>query len=182
MQRPAMTIKPVRAGKSRRIGGRRREDGVVAIEFALLAPALLLLLLGAVQLGLVLRNYVILTNAVSVAAMQFAISRSDTKPASDAWTAMTNAAPTLTPTSNLKMTLAVGSPATACVTNANSSSAAATADSTCETALSNAAPTSGGTLQPASVTATFPCGAELTWINFWASSCKLTSTMAQGVQ
>jgi Flp pilus assembly protein TadG len=156
-------------------------DGVVAIEFALIAPAVLLLLLGSVQLGIVLRNYVILTNAVSVAAMQFSISRSDTTPASDAWSALTSAAPTLTPTTNLEMTLAVGSPATACVTNANSSSTATAANSTCATALTNAAPTSG-TPTPATVTGTFPCGAELTWINFWSSSCKLTSTMAQGVQ
>jgi Flp pilus assembly protein TadG len=157
-------------------------EGVVAIEFALLAPVVLLLLLGSVQLGIVFRNYVILTNAVSVAAMQFAISRSDTTPASDTWNALTNAAPTLTPTTNLEMTLAVGSPATACVTNANSSSSATAANSTCATALTDAAPTSSGTLQPASVTGTFPCGSELTWIKFWSSSCKLTSTMAQGVQ
>jgi Flp pilus assembly protein TadG len=176
---PAMTFKAQIAGRRKSRSG---EKGVVAIEFALLAPVLLLLLLGAIQFGLVLRNYVILTNAVSVTAMQFAISRSDTKPASDAWTAITSAAPTLTPTTNLEMTLSVGSPATACLSNANSVGTAESADSACQTALSNAAPTSGGTLQPSTVTATFPCGSELTWINFWSSTCKLTSTMTQGVQ
>jgi Flp pilus assembly protein TadG len=159
----------------------RAERGAVAIEFALLAPVLLLLLLGAVQFGLILRNYVMLTNAVNVGAMQFAISRSATTPASTAWTALTNAAPTLTPTTNIEMTLSVGSPLTACVTNANSLSAAEAADSTCATALAGAAP-SGGTLQPAAVTVTYPCGSQLTWYSFWSSTCKLTSTMTEGVQ
>jgi Flp pilus assembly protein TadG len=176
-----MTVSSRTAGR-RRHNGDLGEQGVVAIEFAFLAPVVLLLLLGAVQFGLVLRNYVILTNAASVGAMQFAISRSDGTPASDTWTAITTAAPTLTPTTNLNMTLSVGNPATACLTNANSLTAAKAADSTCGTALTDAAATSGGKLTPSTVTVTYPCGSELTWINFWSSTCKLTSTMAQGVQ
>jgi Flp pilus assembly protein TadG len=156
------------------------DKGAIAIEFALVVPALALLLLGTIQFGLLMRNYVVLTNAVNVGAMQFAISRSDTTPASDAWTAMTNAAPSLT-TSSLTVTLSVGSPATACLTNASSLSNAAAADSTCQTALANAAP-SGGTLQPATVNATYPCGSQLTWYNFWSSTCVLTATMTEGVQ
>jgi len=155
------------------------EKGATAVEFALLVPVLLLVLLGAVQFGLFLKNYVVLTNAVNVGAMQFAISRSDTTPASDAWTAITKAAPTLTPTTNLEVTLSVNG--TACVSNANSTTTAAAADTTCETALTSAAP-SGGTLQPAAVTVTYPCGSQLTWYNFWSSTCKLTSTMTEGVQ
>jgi len=176
-----MNIKAL-AGLRRRDDGSNGEKGTAIIEFAFLLPVLLLVLLGAVQFGIVLANYVMLTNATSVGAMQFAISRSDTSPASDAWTAITNAAPSLTPTSNLEMTLSVGSPLTACVTNANSLSSAAAADTTCATALTNAAPSTGGTLLPASVTLTYPCGTQLTWYNFWSSSCKLTSTIAEGVQ
>jgi Flp pilus assembly protein TadG len=165
-----------------RCAGRDSERGVVAIEFAFLLPVLLILLLGAIEFSLLLRNYVILTNAAGAAAMQFSISRSDTTPASDTWTAITNAAPSLTPTTNLQMTLSVGSPATACVSGANSLSAAKAADSTCSTALTGAAPTSGGTLQPSSVTASFPCGSEWTWIKFWSSTCRLTTTVTEGVQ
>jgi Flp pilus assembly protein TadG len=168
---------PAADGDSRQ----RAQRGAIAIEFALLAPVLLLLLLGAVQFGLMLNNYVMLTNAVNVGAMQFAISRSSTSPASTVWTAITDAAPALTPTSDLEITMSVGSPLTACVSNATSLSDAQAADSICATALSNAAP-SGGTLQPAEVTATFPCGSQLTWYSFWSSSCKLTSTMTEGVQ
>jgi Flp pilus assembly protein TadG len=154
-------------------------DGALAVEFALLVPVFLLVILGGVQFGLLIKNYVTLTNAVAVGAMQFAISRSDTTPASDAWTAITNAAPTLTPTTNLQMTLSVAG--TACVTNANSLSTAAAADSTCATKLAAAAPSSGA-LQSATVTVTFPCGTQLTWYNFWTSSCNLSSTMTEGVQ
>jgi Flp pilus assembly protein TadG len=156
------------------------ESGSVTIEFAFLLPILLLVLLGTIQFGLVLKNYVMLTNAVSVGAMQFAISRSNTSPASNTWTALTNAAPNLTPTTNLQMTLSVSG--TACVTNANSTSTAASADSTCATALSAAAPSASGTLQPATVNATFPCGTELAWFNFWSSTCQLSSTVSEGVQ
>ncbi len=173
-----MTIKAPALGK-RRNNGCLGENGAVAVEFALLAPVLLLLLLGTIQFGLTLRNYVMLTNAVSVGAMQFAISRSATNPASGAWTALTTAAPSLTPTTNLEMTLSVNG--TACVTNANSSSTATAGDTTCATALTNAAP-SGTTLQPSTVTATYPCGSQLTWYNFWTTTCKLTSTMTEGVQ
>jgi Flp pilus assembly protein TadG len=144
------------------------ERGSVAIEFAVLLPVLLLVLLGAIQFGLLLRNYVMLTNAVNVGAMQFAISRSDTTPYTDTVNAIKAAAPTLTPGS-LAITLSVNG--TTCAT-----------DSACSTALTAAAPSSGGSLQPAAVTVTYPCGSMLAGYNFWASTCQLTSTMTEGVQ
>jgi Flp pilus assembly protein TadG len=170
----------IKASGKRRSAASLGQSGAISIEFAILAPVLLLLILGALQFGLLMRNYVVLTNAVNVGAMQFAISRSDSTPASDAWTAVANAAPSLT-SSSLSVTLSVGSPATACLSNASSSSSAAGADSTCQTALANAAP-SGGTLQPATVSVTYPCGSQLTWYNFWTSGCQLTATMTEGVQ
>jgi Flp pilus assembly protein TadG len=163
----------------RRFGG-FGERGSVAIEFAVLLPVLLLVLLGAIQFGLLLRNYVMLTNAVNVGAMQFAISRSSTTPASSTWTAITNAAPSLT-ASSLQVTLSVGSNS-ACVSNASSLSTAQGADSTCQSELSAAAPSASGTLQPATVTATYPCGTQLTWYTFWANGCVLSSTTTEGVQ
>jgi Flp pilus assembly protein TadG len=162
-----MAIKALTAGR-RRNNGRLGENGIAAIEFALIAPVFLFLLLGLVQFGLALGNYVMLTNAVSVGAMQFAISRSDTTPYTDTVSAIKAAAPILTP-ANLTITLSVNG--TACAT-----------DSACSTALTAAAPSSGGSLQPAAVTATYPCGSMLAGFNFWASTCQLTSTMTEGVQ
>jgi Flp pilus assembly protein TadG len=142
-------------------------DGALAVEFALLVPVFLLLVLGGVQFGLLIKNYVSLTNAVTVGAMQFAISRSATTPYTSTVSAIEAAAPTLTP-GNLTITLSVNG--TACST-----------DSTCASDLAAAAPSSG-TIQPATVTVTYPCGTQLTWYNFWTSSCLLTSTMTEGVQ
>lgn len=43
--------------------GRRREDGSVVVEFALLLPILFLVLLAAVQVGLLARDQLLLTQA-----------------------------------------------------------------------------------------------------------------------
>jgi Flp pilus assembly protein TadG len=143
------------------------EHGVAAIEFALLAPILVLLLMGTVEFGLVLANYVQVTNAAGVGAMTFSISRSDSTPVTDTTAAIKVAAPSLTP-ANLTITFSVNG--TTCTT-----------DSGCNTALTNAAP-SGGTLTPASVTVAYPCGAMLTGYSFWSATCQLSSTMTEGVQ
>ena len=162
-----MTIKAPATGTHH--NDRSLEDkGVAAIEFALIAPALFLLLLGTVQFGLLLSNYVMLTNAANVGAMQFAISRSDTTPYTDTVAAIKAAAPNLT-AANLTITLTVNG--TAC-----------SSDSACQTALTNAAPSSGGSLQPASVTVAYPCGSQWTWYSFWSTSCQLSSSMTEGVQ
>jgi Flp pilus assembly protein TadG len=143
------------------------ESGNVAIEFAFLAPLFLLLILAGIEFGLLIKNYVILTNAVDDGAMLFSISRSSTTPYTNTINAIEAAAPSLT-AANLTITLSVNS--TAC-----------TSDSTCSTALTAAAP-SGGTLTPATVTATYPCGLQFSKYIFWSASCNLSATMTEGVQ
>lgn len=143
------------------------ENGATAIEFAFIAPLLILLLLGAVQFGIVLKNWVTLTNAVNVGAMQFAISRSDTNAYTDTVSALEAAAPSLT-AANLTITLSVNG-------------STCTSNSSCSSALTSAAPSSGA-LTPATVTATYPCASGLVFYNFWAAGCLLSSTMTEGVQ
>jgi Flp pilus assembly protein TadG len=167
----ALQVARFKAAKAKSLG----ERGTALVEFGLLAPVLLLILLGTAQFGLTLNQFVTLTNSVSVGALQFALSRSDTTPSSDAWKAITAAASTLTPTTNIKITLSVGSPLVACVTNANSLGSAAAADSACATALTN------NIGQPAQVTATFPCNLQVMWYNF-APTCNLTSQVTERVQ
>lgn len=53
-----------------------RERGQALIEFALVLPLFLLLLLGIVQLGSVFRDYIALTDATRVGARQAAVARS----------------------------------------------------------------------------------------------------------
>src|SRR3954471_14869620 len=75
-----------KAAKAKRLG----ERGAALVEFGLLAPVLLLILLGAAQFGLTLNQFVTLTNAVSIGGLQFALSRSDTTPYTDAVNAVKN--------------------------------------------------------------------------------------------
>jgi Flp pilus assembly protein TadG len=53
-----------------------RERGQALIEFALVLPLFLLLLLGIVQMGTVFRDYIALTDATRVGARQAAVARS----------------------------------------------------------------------------------------------------------
>jgi Flp pilus assembly protein TadG len=52
-----------------------RDDGQAIVEFALVLPLLMGLLLGIVQFGIVFNNYETLTDAARVGARQAAVSR-----------------------------------------------------------------------------------------------------------
>jgi len=96
--------------------------GLAALEFAIVAPALLLVVFGGTECGIVLSEYFTLTNAVGAGAMQFAFSAGvDATPYTDAVSAITTTAPNLTP---LTITLSVNG--TTC-----------TSDATCTTALAS---------------------------------------------
>jgi Flp pilus assembly protein TadG len=62
------------------------------VEFVLVAPILLLLVFGIVQFGIMLNNYVALTDAVRVGARQAAVSRTLPNPESLAETRVKSAA------------------------------------------------------------------------------------------
>jgi Flp pilus assembly protein TadG len=54
----------------------RSEDGQALVEFAIVLPLLLMLLLGIVQFGSVFRDYIALTDATRVGARQASVARS----------------------------------------------------------------------------------------------------------
>jgi Flp pilus assembly protein TadG len=172
---------------------RRGESGAVTVEFAALLPVLLLVLVGMIVFGLALNQYILLWNGVGVAAQQFAINGTTSgTPASTSWCGMVCATPALasgtscpasgtcaasgTSTScstGLCMTLNVNG--TACVTNADSVSAAQSADSACTTALlSNAG-------SPAVISATYPCSLTVMQYDFWPN-CKLSAQLTELVK
>jgi Flp pilus assembly protein TadG len=130
--------------------------GTVTIEFAVIAPVLLLLVLGTFQFGLVISNYVLLTNAVGAGARQFALSRGATTPYADTVSVITGSSPTLT-AANITVTLSVNG--TSCSSN-----------SACTTALTNAAG------QPATVAASYPCSLAVYGYDF-APTCTLSAQM-----
>jgi len=59
------------------VRGRRREDGSVVVEFALLLPILFLVLLAAVQVGLLARDQLLLTQASRAGAREAAVTLDD---------------------------------------------------------------------------------------------------------
>jgi Flp pilus assembly protein TadG len=156
--------------------------GAVMVEFAIVLPVLLLLVVGMIQFGMMLNAYVTLAYAAGAAAGQFAASRSDAQPVTDALTAVNNAALGLT-AANLTVSLYVSpntpSSGTACFQGAASATSVSTGNTSCASALTSAAPVAG-TLQPAAVTLTYPCGPQLI-INL-GSTCTLTSTVSESVQ
>jgi Flp pilus assembly protein TadG len=136
-------------------------SGASAVEFALIAPPLLLILGAIVDFGLTLNNYLELTDAVRVGARQFAISGSSSTPMSTATTAIQTAAPNLT-AGSISVSYKVNG--TSCAT-----------DTACLTALSADA---GDT---ATVTATYPCSTPVAGVTF-LSSCSLSSTTTEMVE
>jgi len=139
----------------------RDRRGMEAVEFALTAPVLLLILFGIIQFGLTLNNYLMLTDAASAGVRQFAISRSSTSPYSTTTSAVTSAAPNLTAAS-ITITMKVNG--TTCTSN-----------TACQTALSNAA---GGS---ASLTAAYPCNLVIFGIDF-APSCSLSTQVTDLIE
>ena len=133
----------------------------VAIEFAFIAPVLLLMVLGvgAGVFGIAIDNYIQLTGAASIGARQLAISRGAATPYTDTVAQLKGAAPNLIPAS--LFTLKVNG--TACAT-----------DAACNTALVSGV--------PAQVIASYPCSLVVYGKNFAPSGCTLTANTTERVQ
>jgi Flp pilus assembly protein TadG len=80
---------------------KRDQKGQAIIEFAIMMPLLLILVIGIIQFGIVFNNYITLTNAVAIGARTLAINRGlyagPPTACTAAQTAITNAAVTLSP-------------------------------------------------------------------------------------
>jgi Flp pilus assembly protein TadG len=137
------------------------ESGAMAVEFALVGPILLVILLGILQFGVTLNNYLELTDGVRVGGRTLAIGRATSTPLTSVTNAVRSAAANLTPGS---ITI------TASINGASCAS-----DSACTTALASAV---GGS---ATVTASYPCDLDVMGVNF-APHCTLTSTTSDLVE
>ena len=74
------------------------DEGAALVEFALMLPILMMVLLGMFNLGVMLNQYLQLTNAVGIGGQALAVARGNTtNPCSLVFSAVENAAPTLTP-------------------------------------------------------------------------------------
>ncbi|MFN0155428.1 MAG: TadE/TadG family type IV pilus assembly protein, partial [Gaiella sp.] len=87
----------------------RNEEGQAMVEFALIIPALLLVVFGIIQFGILFNNYLTLTDAVRVGARQAAVSRQSPNPIATTTDQIMRAADHLD-TSQLEITITPGSP------------------------------------------------------------------------
>jgi Flp pilus assembly protein TadG len=140
----------------------RDDSGVAAVEFAMLVPVLLLIMLGGLVFTIALQNNLLVANAADVGAFQLTLSRGATTPYTSTINAINGAASALN-TANLKITLTVNG--TSC-----------TSDVTCQTALSGAASKQAG------VSITYPCNLNVLQINFAPSGCTLSANTLGFIQ
>jgi Flp pilus assembly protein TadG len=114
---------------------RKRQRGAVAVELAIVAPVLLITLLGIAQYGWLLANSMMVASAASAAAQNFAFQRNTSTPYSSTLTQMTGSS-ALLKSANLSLSTSVNG-------------AQCISDSACASELTNA---SG---EPAQVTVTY---------------------------
>jgi Flp pilus assembly protein TadG len=138
----------------------RSTDGVSALEFAIILPVLLTILVGIFQFGTAMNNYLVLTNAAAKGALTLALSRGTLTPYSSTTTAINAAAPNLDTT---KITTTVTVNGSACAS-----------DAACLTNM-----VAGKT---ATVRTTYPCNLVIMGRNYAPSGCTLSAQTAQMVQ
>ena len=139
------------------------------VEFTLVLPVLLFLILGLAQFGLIFYNYILVTNAAATGARELSISRLDNTAYADTVSAITSATTNL---SGLTITMSVNG--TACSSNA-----------ACQTALQNAYTAATVPPEPVSVTVSYSCSSTSimpAYLINLVGICPLTSTMRQAVE
>lgn len=157
---------------------RADEEGSQLVEFALVLPIMLLIMLGITAVSITMNNYLQLTEATSNAARKVSIARGNTlDPCNDVSTAITQSAPRLN-SANLTMTLALNNKdgVNLGTYGPNAGSLACSSGS-----YSSGAPSylqQGGS---ASVTVTYPCSMTILGYNY-APGCTLQARMTEMVQ
>ncbi len=140
---------------------RGNRGGTSAVEFALIAPLLLLLAVGTVQFGLTLNNYIMLTEAVRTGSRQFAVSRGGAAPYTASLNSIYRSAPNLV---RADLTIAITVNGASC-----------SGDTACTNALAAAQG------QPASVAASYPCQLVVMGYDF-APGCTLASSTTERIE
>jgi Flp pilus assembly protein TadG len=157
----------------------RDRAGSPAVEFALIAPVLFMMMFGLITFGIAINNYIELTDSVrsggralAIARLTQATSSTGTPLPSTPYTSTTSAiygsAPNLTATS-IAITVSIAAPGVTTGTPC-------TSDTACATALTTAG--AGGT---ATVTAQYPCNLTVMQVNF-APGCTFTATTSDLIE
>jgi Flp pilus assembly protein TadG len=149
------------------LSGNRR--GIAAVEFAMIAPVLLFLGVGFVQFGMVLNQYVELTDGVRVAARQLALSRTDASAYTDTLAAAGNATTNLNADS-LNWYVCIDTAGGTCASGA---ATRCSTNTTCTTSL-----TTAGAGKAVTITATYSCSLVVMGHDF-LPGCRLSSSTTE---
>jgi Flp pilus assembly protein TadG len=154
------------------------EEGGALVEFAMVAPIMMMIMMGIIVIGQTMGTYVQLIEATSNAARTLAVSRSNTlNPCTTMTSAVSGGAPLLN-SANLTYTLALNSSL-----GANLGTYGPTQGSlSCSSSSYTSGPPSylqqGGS---ASVTVTYPCNLTIYGRNYW-SGCTLQAQTTEMIQ
>ena len=165
-------------GPVARSGGRRSlravfgERGQALVEFAIVLPVLMLLIVGIVKGGLLYNNYLQLTDAVRSGARQLAIERGQTSPCGDAANEVLSGATGLT-SSNVAITMTENPEATG-------DSPGATYQTTGAPSGTGACPFTLVSGSAATLTATYPCDFNI--LGFQLATCTLKASATERVE
>ncbi|MGA2671601.1 MAG: TadE/TadG family type IV pilus assembly protein [Terracidiphilus sp.] len=150
--------------KTRSLGERicAGSEGAAMVEMALMFPIFLILMTAIFTFGIAINNQLTLTQAVGAGAQYLqTIRTSTTNPCSDTFTAIKNAAPSLT---SSKITVTVTMNGITPTQTGNSCSGAQT-DLQQQT--------------PVTVTATYPCNLSIYGKNYAPNGCALSATVTE---
>ena len=150
----------------------RGERGSAMIEFALVFPVMMIVVFGLFSMGLMLNQYLELTDAVAVGGQYLADLRSNTSnPCSDTTTVIENAAPMLTAASmNFSYTITSGSGNSTTLNSFPNTT-------TCAAGAAELSP-----LEPVSVTVTYPCTLQVYNNANVLPGCTLTASITEITQ
>jgi Flp pilus assembly protein TadG len=142
--------------------------GISAVEFALIAPVMLLMGLGLIVFGFTMNNQTIIVHAAAAGVQQFTMSRGLAKPFSATTTTINSAATGLTPFGLTSPTLTI---------TLTVNGAACATDSACATALTANPSTT------ATVSVSYPCSLQVMGFSYGGgASCRLYSSAAGMIQ
>ncbi len=155
-----------------------REDGNALVEFALVAPIMLMIMMGIVAIGSTMSNYLQLIEATSSAARGVAVARSNTlDPCNSFSSAVISGAPLLN-SSNMAFTLVLASSSGTTLGTYGPTTGSLTCSSANYTSGAPSYLQQGGS---ASVTVTYPCNLTIYGRNYW-SGCTLQAQTTEMIQ
>jgi hypothetical protein len=154
---------------------RRREAGQALVEFTLILPVLLALLVGILKFGILYHNYITLTDAVRVGARQLSLGRGLPDPCTPAVTRTINAGGglNLTSSNDPANTAGVGQVKITLIT-----------PDTCGTLASPGPGYTGGNLvegDAVTLEASYPCDLSIFGIDFYPS-CQIRAKATEAVE